>query len=71
MPTDRHDDNTDAAEPAHTPAAGGLSRWQGRLSITVTLAAAIGLFVLVTAGSVLAIGVWLAGLKILKEQGKC
>ncbi len=49
-----------AAQDHNTNAPTGLSRWQGRLSITITLAAAIGLFVLVTAGSVLAIGVWLA-----------
>ena len=35
-------------------------RIQGRVSITITLATAIGLLVLVTAGSVLGVGVWLA-----------
>ncbi len=36
------------------------SRWVGHFSITVTLATAISLFVLVAAGSVLGVGVWLA-----------
>jgi class 3 adenylate cyclase len=36
------------------------SRLQGRFSITITLATAIGLLVLITAGSVLGVGVWLA-----------
>jgi adenylate cyclase len=35
-------------------------RLQGRVSITITLATAIGLLVLITAGSVLGVGVWLA-----------
>ena len=35
-------------------------RIQGRVSITITLATAIGLLVFVTAGSVLGVGVWLA-----------
>ncbi len=35
-------------------------RMRGRVSITITLATAIGLLVLVTAGSVLGVGVWLA-----------
>ena len=35
-------------------------RLQGRVSIAITLATAIGLLVLVTAGSVLGVGVWLA-----------
>ena len=36
------------------------SRLQGRLSITITLTTAIGLLVLIAAGSVLGVGVWLA-----------
>ncbi len=39
---------------------GLLSRWNGRVSITVTLATAIGLLVLVAVGTVLGVGVWLA-----------
>ena len=35
-------------------------RIQGRVSITITLATAIGLLVFVAAGSVLGVGVWLA-----------
>ncbi len=37
------------------------ARWNGRLSITVTLATAISLLVLVSVGSVLGVGIWLAG----------
>ncbi|MGI9355428.1 MAG: hypothetical protein ACR2PF_09755, partial [Rhizobiaceae bacterium] len=36
------------------------NRWAGRFSITVTLATAIGILVLISVGSVLGIGVWLA-----------
>lgn len=36
------------------------SRWYGRIPIAVTLAAAIGFLVLLTAGIVFAVGVWLA-----------
>ncbi len=36
------------------------SRWNGRISITITLVTAIGLLTLVSVGSVLGIGVWLA-----------
>lgn len=36
------------------------SRWYGRVPITITLAAAIGFLVLLTAGIVFAVGVWLA-----------
>lgn len=36
------------------------ARYQGRVSITITLATAIGLLVFITAGSVLGVGVWLA-----------
>ena len=37
------------------------ARWNGRLSITVTLATAISLLVLVSVGGVLGVGIWLAG----------
>ncbi len=37
------------------------ARWNGRLSITVTLATAISLLVLVSVGGVLGVGMWLAG----------
>ena len=37
------------------------ARWNGRLSITVTLATAISLLVLVSVGGVLGAGIWLAG----------
>ena len=37
------------------------TRWDGRLSITVTLATAISLLVLVSVGGVLGVGIWLAG----------
>jgi len=36
------------------------SRWYGRIPITITLAAAIGLLVLITVGIVFGVGVWLA-----------
>ena len=36
------------------------SRWNGRISITITLTMAISLLVLVSVGSVLSVGVWLA-----------
>ncbi len=36
-------------------------RWNGRFSITITLATAISLLVLVSVGGVLGVGVWLAG----------
>ncbi len=36
------------------------SRWNGRFSITVTLATAISLLVLVSVGTVLGVGIWLA-----------
>ena len=39
---------------------GGESQWYGRVPITMTLAAAIGLLVLVTVGVVFGVGVWLA-----------
>ncbi|MDE0334048.1 MAG: adenylate/guanylate cyclase domain-containing protein [Defluviicoccus sp.] len=37
------------------------ARWNGQLSITVTLATAISLLVLVSVGGVLGVGIWLAG----------
>ena len=37
------------------------ARWNGRLSIAVTLATAISLLVLVSVGGVLGVGMWLAG----------
>ncbi|MCY4309739.1 MAG: cache domain-containing protein, partial [Rhodospirillaceae bacterium] len=36
------------------------SRWNGRFSITVTLATAISLLVLISVGTVLGVGIWLA-----------
>lgn len=43
------------------PGAPPSERWNGRFSITITLATAISLLVLVSVGSVLGVGVWLAG----------
>lgn len=43
-----------SADLPHTP------RHHGRISITVTLATAIGILVLISVGSVLALGIWLA-----------
>jgi len=40
--------------------AGPFARWNGRVSIAITLATAIGLLVLVAVGGVLGVGVWLA-----------
>ncbi len=48
-----------AGQAAH-PKPGLALRWNGRVSITVTLATAIGLLVLVSVGTVLGVGVWLA-----------
>ena len=39
---------------------GAGSRWYGRIPITITLATAIGLLVLVAVGAVFSVGVWLA-----------
>ena len=52
-----------AARSAKTdnPEARPSERWNGRFSITITLATAISLLVLVSVGSVLGVGVWLAG----------
>lgn len=52
--------NGGAGEQADAPKPGLHSRWNGRVSITITLAAAIGLLVLVSVGTVLGVGVWLA-----------
>jgi class 3 adenylate cyclase len=52
---------TTETAPAPTgslPPAG--SRWNGRVPLTITLATAIGFLVLVTAGTVFGVGVWLA-----------
>ena len=46
------------SEPGQASSSG---RWNGRFSITITLATAISLLVLVSVGSVLGVGVWLAG----------
>ena len=43
------------------PEAPPPERWNGRFSITITLATAIALLVLVSVGGVLGVGVWLAG----------
>ncbi len=48
-----------AGQAAHPKPVLAL-RWNGRVSITVTLATAIGLLVLVSVGTVLGVGVWLA-----------
>jgi len=51
------------AEPVNEkspPDAGSSTRWNGRVSIAITLAAAIGLLVVVAVGGVLGVGVWLA-----------
>lgn len=45
-------------------------RWNGRFSITITLATAISLLVLVSVGSVLGVGVWLAGKNTLALMGQ-
>ena len=46
------------------------ARWNGRFSITITLATAISLLVLVSVGSVLGVGVWLAGKNTLALMGQ-
>ena len=47
--------------PAPDATAGSHSdSWNGRFSITITLVTAIGLLILVSTGSVLGVGVWLA-----------
>ncbi len=45
------------------------ARWNGRLSITVTLATAISLLVLVSVGGVLGVGIWLASKNTLALMG--
>ena len=54
--------------PADTGPSEALppARWSGRLSITVTLATAISLLVLVSVGGVLGAGIWLAGKNTLE-----
>lgn len=52
--------NGGTGEQADAPKPGLSSRWNGRVSITITLAAAIGLLVLVSVGTVLGVGLWLA-----------
>lgn len=54
---------------ADTPEAQPPERWNGRLSITITLATAISLLVLVSVGGVLGVGVWLAGKNTLALLG--
>ena len=44
-----------------TPGRPSPTPWNGRLSITVTLATSISLLVLVSVGGVLGVGIWLAG----------
>jgi len=50
----------EADNGAKMPEGGRLARWNGRVSIAITLATAIGLLVAVAAGGVLGVGVWLA-----------
>ena len=52
------------------PEAPPSERWNGRFSITITLATAISLLVLVSVGSVLGVGVWLAGKNTLALMGQ-
>ncbi len=61
-----------AARSAKTdhPEAPPSARWNGRFSITITLATAISLLVLVSVGSVLGVGVWLAGKNTLALMGQ-
>lgn len=61
-----------AARSAKTdnPEAPPSERWNGRFSITITLATAISLLVLVSVGSVLGVGVWLAGKNTLALMGQ-
>ena len=50
----------EADNATKTPETGPLARWNGRVSIAITLATAIGLLVVVAVGGVLGVGVWLA-----------
>ncbi len=52
------------------PEAPPSERWNGRFSIAITLATAISLLVLVSVGSVLGVGVWLAGKNTLALMGQ-
>ena len=54
-------DSPETPPPAH---------WNGRFSITITLATAISLLVLVSVGSVLGVGVWLAGKNTFALMGQ-
>ncbi len=61
----------DSGKPeAPPPEAHPSERWNGRFSITITLATAISLLVLVSVGSVLGVGVWLAGKNTLALMGQ-
>ncbi len=51
---------TNADAPRAAPGDRTRSRLHGRISITVTLATAIGLLVLVSVGGVLGLGIWIA-----------
>ncbi len=51
------------------PSRLSLARWNGRLSITVMLTTAISLLVLVSASSVLGVGMWLASKNTLALMG--
>ena len=53
-----------------SPEPPSSERWNGRFSITITLATAISLLVLVSVGSVLGVGVWLAGKNTLALMGQ-
>ena len=52
------------------PKAPPSERWNGRFSITITLATAISLLVLVSVGSVLGVGVWLASKNTFALMGQ-
>ena len=56
----KNDAGSDIARQAAPLVTSLSSRWNGRVSITITLASAIGLLVLVSVGTVLGVGVWLA-----------
>lgn len=56
----KNDTGSNAAGQAAAAKSGHRARWNGRVSITVTLASAIGLLMLVSVGTVLGVGVWLA-----------
>ena len=56
----------DSGKPEVLPS----ERWNGRFSITITLATAISLLVLVSVGSVLGVGVWLASKNTFALMGQ-